>query len=309
MRSISCRAPGDFGESAAFGVNDLGEIVGNAVVDGVDKAIYWQEAFSAPVLLPPLPGRSDCWAMSINNDGVVVGVSFNATGDSNRRAVAWKVGPAGNLLAGPVDLGVLSGGGFSVAGDVSNTDATSGNVRVVGSSHSTSGHRAALWEIDPDTLTPVNGPVDLGVLSGDHPSSSGYAINDQGATCGDSAPQLAFRKPYGGAMQQLVLFKPGQTWAFGINNRNEVVGRNDHYDPRKGAYLGSYGVMWQADGKVVNLDSFIDSSGWYHIHNGRAINELRLDRRPWRDRSLRRESRAGNGSQVSVPMPDQCQTV
>ncbi len=262
--------PGGFDESAAFGVNDNGGIVGSSVVGGMyDQAVYWKDAASAPLLLPPLPGQAYCWAGNINNDGVVVGWSSDAA-NANRRAVAWRVGPAGNLLAGPVDLGVLSGGSFSVAGDVSKTDATSGNVHVVGDSGSTEGLRAVLWEINALTLAVISGPENLGVLSDDQPFSSGYAINDQSTTCGQSG-YIAFRKPYGNPMQQLAQFKPGQTWAFGINNRNEVVGKNDYW--RNGAWQGSYPVMWQADGKVLNLNGFIGSSGWYYIANPRAIND------------------------------------
>ncbi len=263
-----------FVDSAAEGVNDLGEIVGNVTVASgvlpvVRKAVYWKDAVSAPLFLPPLPGYSYSWAMSINNDGIVVGMAGNGIPDNNRRPVAWKVGLSG--IVGPIDLGILSGTTYSDALDVN--DASSGIVRVVGtSSNGVSVFRAVLWEIDANTLL-GSGPVELGFLRNDRPFSEGYAINDQGTTCGDSV-NIAFRKPYGNAMQQLAQFKPGMTWAYDINNRNEVVGKNDHYDQRSGAFQRSYSVMWQADGKVVNIENYIGSSGWYRIYDGRAINDL-----------------------------------
>ena len=263
--------------SDALGVNDFGEIVGNITVVGVDgstlrTAVYWQDAASPPVTLAPLPGHRHSMATSINNGGLVVGVSAGAIPDTNRHAVAWKIGTPGSAEAEPLDLGTLAGATYSEAADVNNADAL-GIAQVVGTSGDKDFFlRAVLWEIDVITFAVIRGPVDLGFLRNERPISQGDAINDQGTTCGDSG-QIAFREADGGTMQQLVQFKPGQTYAYGINNHNEIVGHNRHYDRRTGVFLGTYGVLWQADGKVVNLDSFIGSSGWYHIHDGKAINE------------------------------------
>ncbi len=78
------------GSSVARAVNASGQVVGSRWRDAVgERAFLWTVA-GGMVDLAPLAGFSGSYAVSVNDDGLVVGASFNADGVS--RATIWPVG-------------------------------------------------------------------------------------------------------------------------------------------------------------------------------------------------------------------------
>jgi uncharacterized membrane protein len=77
------------GASAAFSINDDGEIVGEAVNDaeGNTVALYWASSAVDPLMLGNLPGGSFSSAYFIGADGRIVGEAENGSGQA--QAVVW----------------------------------------------------------------------------------------------------------------------------------------------------------------------------------------------------------------------------
>jgi probable HAF family extracellular repeat protein len=99
--------------SGATGVNDRGQVVGNAdSTDGERGFLYWKGHLT---ILQPLPGGTHSYAWGISRDGVVVGYADDGTGD---RAVAWVGGRVIDLndrLDQSVrDAGVVLRGAFAI---------------------------------------------------------------------------------------------------------------------------------------------------------------------------------------------------
>ncbi|HEX9833400.1 MAG TPA: hypothetical protein VGA66_10010, partial [Mycobacterium sp.] len=95
------------GASAAFAVNDDGEIVGEAVNDdaGNTAAVYWAGSATTPVILGNLPGGNFSSAYFIGADGRIVGESQN--GDGQIQAVVW-VPAVGVGFQAPVPLAAVA---------------------------------------------------------------------------------------------------------------------------------------------------------------------------------------------------------
>jgi probable HAF family extracellular repeat protein len=93
---------GDY--SAAFGINESGEVVGTSNTATTTRAFHWAGADLRALDL--LPGDVSSEAFAINNHGDVVGYS---SGPQGIRAILWK-----NATA-PQIFGTLPGGDFSMA--------------------------------------------------------------------------------------------------------------------------------------------------------------------------------------------------
>ena len=92
-----------FAGAGASGVNHHGQIIGNGRFDLASSGslgLYWPDAASAPLLLPGLAGETSSQVLRINDSGVVVGISRDASGS---RAVAWRI-LAGDSIVGPLEL-------------------------------------------------------------------------------------------------------------------------------------------------------------------------------------------------------------
>lgn len=154
--------------SAAFGVNESGQVVGAAdTEDGTFHAFVWDDGVMTD--LGTLTGGDVSTAFSINNDGVVVGRSTNASGVS--RAVKWEKDASGDYQI--LDLGTFSGAGLGWATRINNAGQITGYATV------TSGaYHAFLW---------TNGVmVDQGTLHfmGNFAYSQGLGLNEAGQTVG-----------------------------------------------------------------------------------------------------------------------------
>lgn len=148
-------------ESWGNGINNSGQVVGQAVEGGVSRAFIWTKG-GGKKLLPGLGGHFDL-ATAINNAGQVVGQSHTASEAGH--AFLWT--PRG----GSKDLGTL-GGAESYATAIDDLG------QVVGYSTTSSGTtHAFLW-------TAKNGMQDLGTLGGS--TSHAKGINSRGQIVGDS---------------------------------------------------------------------------------------------------------------------------
>jgi probable HAF family extracellular repeat protein len=97
------------GTARAYGINELGQIVGFARADqpggdGQERAFLWEGGSMTE--LPPLPGRDNSQAFGLNDLGDAAGSSWYPSGPyslSADRATLWKAG------VDPVDLGQTPG--------------------------------------------------------------------------------------------------------------------------------------------------------------------------------------------------------
>ena len=213
-------------DSYAYGINDLGQIVGSSDTagwyDSVGGYMHSVHAFlsngSGPMQdLGTLGGRNS-HAHGINNNGQVVGSS--GTSDGYGRAFLWQKG------SGMQDLGTL-GGLSSVAYSINN------NGQVVGYSSPASGnYHAFIWQKG-------SGMQDLGTLpAGSTPynsynyKSSASGINNKGQVVGDSYSSVggashAFLYNSSGQMQDLNNLVAPSQWtilnATGINDFGQIA--------------------------------------------------------------------------------------
>ena len=68
-------------------INDQGEVVGFSIGAAGQMAVVWNRAGNATAL-PPLAGDAGSFARGISRRSVVVGTSFDSSG--NRTAVVWR---------------------------------------------------------------------------------------------------------------------------------------------------------------------------------------------------------------------------
>jgi probable HAF family extracellular repeat protein len=191
--------------SAAFGVNDAGQVVGASdTEDGAIHAFVWEDG--AMTDLGTLTGGADSTAYSINNAGVIAGRSKNAIGVD--RAVKWEKDESGEYQI--LDLGTFTGAGFAWATRINNAG------QITGYATAQSGaYHAFLW---------TSGVMaDLGTLhfTGNRAYSQGLGLNDAGQTVGFA--YATFQGPEHGffhdGTQQIDLTPPEQ---FGLAQGHNV---------------------------------------------------------------------------------------
>ena len=127
LQPIEGRSGSDY--SAAFGINDLGDIAGAANTATGVRAFRSRRG-AASIELAPLSGDTSSGAFGVNLRGEVVGYS---SGPNGTRAVIWN--PGGSVQALPA----LSGANWSRAFAINDPG------DVVGVSEMPSGPRATLW--------------------------------------------------------------------------------------------------------------------------------------------------------------------
>lgn len=206
--------------SAAFGINDSGQVVGGY---GVGHAFRTgpNATFNAATDDLGNLGGGSATARGINTSGQAVGVSTVSAGIQH----AFRTAPGAAIDPNTDDLKTL--GGIS-----SSAWAVNESGQVVGDSQVANGETHAF-------RTAANAPInqttdDLGTLGG--PLSLARAINGLGEVVGYS--QIADQSThafvcYGTAMQDLnELIEPASGWvlldAVGINDAGQIVGRGSH---------------------------------------------------------------------------------
>jgi probable HAF family extracellular repeat protein len=184
--------------SAAFGINDNGDVVGLTGTCGTPDtsalavhAVLWPNGYSSGSILPGLGGVMNIAALAINNGGQIAGIS-DTTNDVTTHAVLWQNGAYNKQ---PTDLGVLPGDVLSVANDIN----ASGQVVGV-SCDANFSCRAFLWEngamIDLNSLIPPNSKLYL-TYGGGISDSGEIAGTAYDSRTGESPAFLAIPAPTG----------------------------------------------------------------------------------------------------------------
>jgi probable HAF family extracellular repeat protein len=222
MRDLGTLSGGDY--SAAFGINDSGQVAGTSNTADSMHAFMWSSA-SGLQDLGTLPGTNASQGFAINNRGQVAGVS-------GTHAVIWSNGAI-------QDLGTL-GGPASEAHGINNVGV------VVGFSDTGSdGQRAFVWH---------GGEMEeLGTLPGDTSSRADF-INDAGVVVGASEGSggvRAFVWTQQAGMQPLAsLSGSSYSEAFEINSLGQIVGQ-------AGSSLGTRAVLWNSSGAILDLNEVV----------------------------------------------------
>jgi probable HAF family extracellular repeat protein len=161
---------------AAFGNNDVGEVVGNSQTTLIDDGClpigfsqqfvptYWEHG---KVHRLPMPhGDMEGWGFSVNDSGQIVGSTGTCTANPYAHAVLWDNGK-------PINLGTFGGSMYNYASSINNSGDVTGASDLAGDA---TGH-AFLWH--------KGKLIDLGTLPGDV-ESEGISINNLGEIVGES---------------------------------------------------------------------------------------------------------------------------
>jgi probable HAF family extracellular repeat protein len=217
---------GDY--SAAYGINDSGEVVGSGNVTDSIVPFLWI-AGGGFRRIPLLPGDNCGQALAINTYRHVAGYS---SGPNGERAFLWTQG------TGVRNLGVLPGGNYSSACDINDAD------EVAGTSASATGEHAVVWLRTGDI-------IDLGTLPGDN-SSAATAINNNRDVVGySSGPNgiRAFLWTQITGMHDLGVLPGGNfSRALSVNDEGAVVGSST-------SSLGDRAFIWTRNGGMQDLNN------------------------------------------------------
>jgi probable HAF family extracellular repeat protein len=227
-RNLGKLQGGDY--SAAYGINDPGEVAGSGNVTDSIVPFLWI-AGAGFRRIPLLPGDNCGQALAINRYRHVAGYS---SGPNGKRAFLWTQG------TGVRNLGVLPGGNYSSGCDINDAD------DVAGTSASATGEHAVVWLRTGDI-------VDLGTLPGDT-SSEATAINNNGDVIGyskGSNGMRAFLWTQITGMHDLGVLPGGNSSrALGVNDAGAVVGSST-------SSLGDRAFIWTVNGGMQDLNNLV----------------------------------------------------
>ena len=291
-RLLSISPPIDLGTlggnaSCTYGINDLGQVVGDADVGSATHAFLYSNGTMTD-LLGTLGGNLSR-AYGINDSGQVVGESLTPSG--YYRAFRYSNGTMG-------DLGTL-GGNWSIAYAINELGEVVGQSEFVPLSSNEARHAFLFGN---------NGMTDLGTLSmgtieGRNLPSLASAINDSGQVAGWSMipnynyykeTQHAFISSGGGLTDLGTLLGVDSyecSWAYGINNHGEVVGLSDmlggqHAFLRTGGSLVDLGVLGDGNASCAyGINDFGQVVGRIYPISGSPVNgmSLRFYLQQWHD--------------------------
>lgn len=214
--------------SAAFDINDNGQVVGTAGIVGVGNRAFLWDSTSGIRNLDPL-GTDTSIANGINNNGQVVGFYLGV--GTNKRAFLW------DSVNDLQNLGTLPGDNSSAANEINDRG------QVVGRSESIGRIQAFLWDS-------VNGLQNLGTLNG-YSSSDAYDINNNGEVVGFANTNGSLRPVLWDSsknIQDLGSFNTAFTQANSINDAGTVVGGS--------IFDGFRALLWDRTNSVQNLNTF-----------------------------------------------------
>jgi probable HAF family extracellular repeat protein len=244
----------------AIGLNDLGEVVGNAYTGSsfTLQAASWQNGTIQA--LPSLGGTVTQYseqANAVNDSGEVVGVS--AAPGGLIEACLWQNGQA-------IALGVLPGGTGALTLGYSNSAALA-----INQSGQIVGFSMAAGDFDHAVLWQNGTMTDLGTL-GQYDSSMATAISNKGEVAGyDLEPNY---NEWAVVWQNGVMTKlgslPGRTYNApnAINDSGIVVGSSGYV----GDATSNHPVMWE-NGQVIDLNTILPANSGWVISEALSIND------------------------------------
>jgi probable HAF family extracellular repeat protein len=271
-------------ESKAYGINYAGQVVGTAKTSSGDfHAFSWERGGIKNLGI--LNGYSNSKAGDINNAGQVVGYAYNQLGTSGH-AFLWNNGTM-------YDLGTL-GGTYSEALDINNRGQVVGVSNISGSSFP---YRAFLWKNGKMRNLAISGVGGSGCPPSAVDFSSASGINDIGQIVGQSG-QCAFLwekgttkylgefsasdinhkgQAVGGSnaflwtndtRKELGTLKSNISYAYGLNNRGQVVGGTYRAPGLRGPY---HAFIW-VNGIIRDLNSLIPANLGWELIEAQDIN-------------------------------------
>jgi probable HAF family extracellular repeat protein len=233
---------GTFAASAAYGINDAGDVVGQSHVNATD---------------PP--------HAVLHRNGVLTDLGTGFGSGSFSRA--WEINDVGEIVgersrrqSSPVrafllrngrfrDLGTLGGAGGSF-GTSSVAYGINARRQIVGAAQPPSGPlHAFLWE---------RGAMrDLGTLGGDDEATEARDLNDGAQVVGSSPTTAGFTHAFlwdSGAMRDLGTLGGDSSYAYGINADGDVVGGSR--TPNSPPFNAGHAFLW-ANGQIVDLNTVV----------------------------------------------------
>jgi probable HAF family extracellular repeat protein len=241
---------GDY--ASAIGINDSGQIVGDAYLTGdfVYHAAIWTNSDHAPLDLGSLGGWSV--AASIDRVGNIAG--YSSTPTNWTFALYWT-----NATSPPLQLGTL-GGVHNQAHSVNDSGQIVGASTPGGSQYT----HAVIWS------NVTSAPVDLGTVGLDQ--SFAQAINNSGQIAGwasGSGQTIPLYWANSSSAPVGLAFLGNNSEALGINASGRIVGYSS-----VGLNGPSHAVLWNNGGSAaIDLNTLIlVSSGW-ELTSANAIND------------------------------------
>lgn len=249
--TMSDLGTGDGTASVARHVNDSGQVVGS--MQGATTASGFLYSGGT---LNALAGSFS--AYGINNSGTITGV-FGVVG-TDGFAYSHAYSYAGGVYT---DTGTLIEDAGSYGMAINSGGAIAGYAEWA---------RGANW---PTNVVMYKDGVlnDLGAFGG--PWAYGYSINDAGRVVGsgtindnggDLYPRRALLYADGALYNLGSLVQDGYSFAYDINNLDEIVGAAD-------TASGLHGFIY-ADGAMLDLNSLIDPASGWTITDAQAINDV-----------------------------------
>ncbi len=285
------------GSDKAYGINNSGQVAGTS---GARAVLYTN---GTATNLGTLPGGTTSVGLGINSGGQIVGYSNTSGAERGFIYSSGAMTPLGSLTGGPSNAYGINDSGLTVGSSVAS------NSRL----------HAVLYG-------PSGSPTDLGTLGG--PESHAYAINNNNQVVGYASALVtyfdAYGNPYvaeethaflhnGSIMNDLgKLAGATYSYAYGINNNNQVVGWSGNaflYSggmmtslgtlPGQGSFSKAFGINDSGqivgaaymlgldpdpfhsqarafifeDGTMNNLNSLINSGSGWILQEARDINE------------------------------------
>lgn len=241
--------------SAAFGINNAGQVVGRSETPGgYLHAALWNTAAGGAATDLETAGHPFSTAYAINSTGQVAGYAF-ASGDGSYHPTLW------DPVAGQTDLGTL-GGNAGFARAINDQGQVAGYSTLADNST----NRATVW--------PPQGGQDLGTLGGT--TSEAYGMNNLGQTVGfsntpgDADMHATLWDAAGSPTDLGTILGTHKSFAYDINDAGLVVG----------AVNGSVdvAVIWTAADGMHLLAQLIDPSDPLYQAPGRlndawSVNE------------------------------------
>jgi len=243
--------------SIAYGINDIGQIVGESFPQpyNLGRAFLWSSTEGMQDL--GTLGGSGASAHSINNSGAVAGTSRLPNSDHLEPFIWTK-------SEGMRWLGSLGGqGDYNVARELNNSNEVTGT-----SSAADGSNHAFVWN-------EKTGMLDIGKLSPIDASSYGMGINDLGQVVGSS------RSVTGGLGDRAFVWTAedgmrdigslgGEADAYGINNSGIVVGASGTF--AIGDNWKVHAFVWQ-NGVMTDLNVLLSSELSYKLTSAVGIND------------------------------------